>query len=198
METIGEDRGSGRLEAEKKAPRQPLNWLRHSHGRWGPQEKAVADALADNRPISVDTVREAERSQTFGDRAADAVAQFGGSWTFILLFAAVLIGWMGLNVTILAREAFDPYPFILLNLVLSCLAAIQAPIIMMSQKRQDERDRIEAHNDYQVNLKAELEIRELREAIHALREDHRAIVAAMRDEIEELRRMREALARHED
>ncbi|MCK5933848.1 MAG: DUF1003 domain-containing protein [Fulvimarina manganoxydans] len=193
MDKAGGGPGCDESPSQAKAPRPPLKWLRLSQGRWGPQEKAVAEALADNRPVAVDTAREADRSLTFGERAADAVAQFGGSWTFILLFAAILIGWMGLNVTILARDAFDPYPFILLNLVLSCLAAVQAPIIMMSQKRQDERDRIAAQNDYQVNLKAELEICELREAIHGLREDHRAIVAAMREEIDELRRMREEL-----
>ena len=107
-----------------------------------------------------------DRDITFGERVADHVASFGGSWTFILLFIAVLFGWMGLNITglFLARP-FDPYPFILLNLVLSCLAALQAPVIMMSQRRQEEKDRKRAENDYMVNLRAELEIRQLHEKI---------------------------------
>ncbi|WP_084268455.1 DUF1003 domain-containing protein [Allorhizobium undicola] len=108
-----------------------------------------------------------EKDQTigFGDRAADAVASFGGSWAFILLFIGILVAWMILNTVILASNAFDPYPFILLNLVLSCVAALQAPIIMMSQRRQEEKDRKRAENDYMVNLRAELEIRQLHEKI---------------------------------
>jgi len=102
---------------------------------------------------------------SFGERAADVVAGFGGSWTFILTFVAVLAGWIGLNVVGLLRAPFDPYPFILLNLVLSCVAALQAPVIMMSQRRQETKDRLRSQNDYQVNLKAELEIRQLHEKI---------------------------------
>lgn len=102
---------------------------------------------------------------TFGERAADVVASFGGSWTFIGLFMAVLGGWIVLNVVGLLRQPFDPYPFILLNLVLSCVAALQAPVIMMSQRRQETKDRLRSQNDYQVNLKAELEIRQLHEKI---------------------------------
>lgn len=100
-------------------------------------------------------------SLNFGQRMADRIAAFGGSWTFIILFFAVLLGWIFLNAWMLGNEAYDPYPFILLNLVLSCLAAIQAPIIMMSQNRQEEKDRIHAENDYRINQKAEKEIREL-------------------------------------
>jgi uncharacterized membrane protein len=102
---------------------------------------------------------------TLGERAADVVASFGGSWTFIGLFMAVLGGWIMLNVVGLLRQPFDPYPFILLNLVLSCVAALQAPVIMMSQRRQETKDRLRSQNDYQVNLKAELEIRQLHEKI---------------------------------
>ena len=101
-------------------------------------------------------------------RLADVVADFGGSWTFIGSFFAVLIVWMAFNVWARQRDMFDPYPFILLNLVLSCLAAIQAPIIMMSQKRQEAKDRLRSENDYRVNLKAELEIRHLHEKIDHL------------------------------
>nr|CAD6599734.1 hypothetical protein RKHAN_00697 [Rhizobium sp. Khangiran2] len=112
---------------------------------------------------SADLVLEPPRS--FGERAADAVASFGGSWSFILLFCAVLLIWMSVNISGLFAEPFDPYPFILLNLVLSCVAALQAPIIMMSQKRQEAKDRQRAESDYMVNLRAELEIRQLHEKI---------------------------------
>jgi uncharacterized membrane protein len=106
-----------------------------------------------------------ERVETFGERVADRVAAFGGSWTFILSFLAVLILWMGINVVGLLALPFDPYPFILLNLVLSSLAALQAPVIMMSQRRQEDKDRLRSENDYMVNLRAELEIRQLHEKI---------------------------------
>jgi uncharacterized membrane protein len=106
-----------------------------------------------------------ERNPTFGERVADKVATFGGSWTFILSFLGVLVVWMGINVVGLFSQPFDPYPFILLNLVLSCLAALQAPVIMMSQRRQEEKDRLRSENDYMINLRAELEIRQLHEKI---------------------------------
>jgi uncharacterized membrane protein len=105
-------------------------------------------------------------TRTVGERLADRIASFGGSWTFILLFFGVLAAWTGVNTLLLAPHgrAFDPYPYIFLNLVLSTLAALQAPVIMMSQQRQTVRDRVEAQTDYEVNLKAEIEIRALREA----------------------------------
>lgn len=106
-----------------------------------------------------------DRKSSFGEKVADKVASFGGSWTFILSFIAVLVIWMGINVVGIFARPFDPYPFILLNLVLSCLAALQAPVIMMSQKRQEEKDRLRAENDYMINLRAELEIRQLHEKI---------------------------------
>lgn len=109
-----------------------------------------------------------EQDLSFGERIADRVADFGGSWTFIITFFVVLVVWMAINTTLIMRRPFDPYPFILLNLVLSCLAAIQAPIIMMSQNRQESRDRLRSENDYQVNLKAELEIRHLHEKLDVL------------------------------
>jgi len=116
----------------------------------------------------------ADEQETFGDRVADGVARFGGSWAFIFAFGGVLLAWVAIN-TILIRnvgkEPFDPYPFILLNLFLSMLAAIQAPVIMMSQNRQDARDRIRSELDYQVNLKAELEIMQLHEKFDRLREE---------------------------
>jgi len=108
---------------------------------------------------------------------ADQIAAFGGSWTFIFLFFGILMGWIVLNAWILNQSAYDPYPFILLNLILSCLAAIQAPIIMMSQNRQEEKDRIHAENDYLINQKAEKEIRELHQKVDQLREQIQALIS---------------------
>lgn len=119
------------------------------------------ESLITNR-LSED---EALKKLTFGERLADRVAQFGGSWTFIMSFGAVLLGWIVLNSVVLMQKAFDPFPYILLNLVLSCIAALQAPIIMMSQNRQEAKDRARAENDYLVNLKAEIEIRNLHQKI---------------------------------
>lgn len=109
-----------------------------------------------------------QKSLTFGERVADNIADFGGSWTFILTFLAFIAVWVGINVVEILKMRFDYYPFILLNLILSCVAAIQAPIIMMSQNRQEAKDRLRAQNDYQINLKAEKEIRELGSKIEEL------------------------------
>lgn len=117
------------------------------------------DILARNPEVEIDA------HLTPGQRLADHIASFGGSWWFIIVFAVILFGWMALNSWVLATKPFDPYPYILLNLVLSTLAAIQAPLIMMSQNRQEARDRARAQHDYQVNLKAELEIRQLHQKI---------------------------------
>lgn len=122
-------------------------------------------ALLANRKISVRP--DSEKKYTLGQRAADAIAKFAGSWAFIFSFAGVLILWMVVN-ALLATKAFDPYPFILLNLVLSCVAAIQAPLIMMSQNRQEEKDRRRAENDYKVNLKTEIMIEDLYDKANAI------------------------------
>lgn len=111
-----------------------------------------------------------KEAATTGQRIADKVASFGGSWAFIISFGVVLACWILLNL-LLATKAFDPYPFILLNLVLSCLAAMQAPVIMMSQNRQEQKDRERSENDYMVNLKAEIEIRNLHEKMNLLMEE---------------------------
>lgn len=128
-------------------------------------DRQVIDSLAAGEIVSRNPDDEIEKQATFGERTADKVAEYGGSWAFILSFSAVLIFWITLNVIGLSAEPFDPYPFILLNLVLSCVAAFQAPVIMMSQRRQEIKDRLRAENDYRVNLKAELEIRQLHEKI---------------------------------
>ncbi|MBF5038983.1 DUF1003 domain-containing protein [Methylophilus sp. 13] len=132
----------------------------------------VARHLTERRHVSRNTADESDGSMTTAQRAADAVARFGGSWTFIFVFALVLIAWVVLNSVILLKydRAFDPYPYILLNLFLSMLASIQAPIILMSQNRQAEIDRKHAEHDYEVNLKAELEILLLHEKMDGLRE----------------------------
>ena len=127
----------------------------------------VIRSLADDDIITQNIEREIDSDRTFGERAADLIASFGGSWTFIISFMVFISIWMALNVAGLLG-AFDPYPFILLNLVLSCIAALQAPVIMMSQKRQEAKDRRRSENDYRVNLKAELEIRHLHEKIDHL------------------------------
>jgi uncharacterized membrane protein len=131
-------------------------------------EREVVESLGARDILSENVDAEFERKLTVGEAMADRVATFGGSWAFIGSFAAVLIGWIILNSVFLAARPFDPYPFILLNLVLSCLAAIQAPVIMMSQNRVEARDRLRAQNDYKVNLKAELEIRHLHEKVDHL------------------------------
>jgi uncharacterized membrane protein len=138
----------------------------------GVREQKVAHHLAKRIHIARNVAREFSEQMTFGQRLADKVAAFGGSWTFISIFAVVLVIWVILNsfVLITYRESFDPYPYILLNLFLSMLAAIQAPIILMSQNRQAFKDRLSAEHDYEVNLKAELEIMALHEKLDLLRE----------------------------
>lgn len=115
----------------------------------------------------VDIVEEKE-IRTFGQRVADNVADFGGSWTFIISFLVFLLAWIAVNAFVFLNKGFDPYPFILLNLILSCVAALQAPIIMMSQNRQEEKDRERAKKDYEINMKSEAEIRELHDKLDRL------------------------------
>jgi uncharacterized membrane protein len=136
------------------------------------REQRVLEHFNERKHISHDTNREFETKLTFGQKLADKVAAFGGSWTFIILFGAILLSWVLLNSFLLARrgDTFDPYPYILLNLFLSMLAAIQAPVILMSQNRQGVKDRFDAAHDYEVNLKAELEILSLHEKLDELRE----------------------------
>lgn len=148
------------------------------------RERRVIQYFSDRLHISRNTNREFEQSLTFGQKLADKVAAFGGSWTFIILFGVILFSWVLLNSFLLAQRGatFDPYPFILLNLFLSMLAAIQAPIILMAQNRQSVKDRLDAAHDYEVNLKAELEILSLHEKIDELREKNWAELIAMQQE----------------
>ena len=137
--------------------------LRKSEAELTPEERKSLDSLISREPISQHAAEVADAQASFGERLADRVAQVGGSWAFIISFALVLLGWMMLNSGILPQftTAFDPYPYIFLNLLLSTLAAVQAPVIMMSQNRKDDRDRLSASLDYEVNLRAELEIMQI-------------------------------------
>ena len=143
-------------------------------------DEEVLNLLAD-RKISVRP--ESEKKYTLGQRAADAIAKFAGSWAFIFSFTGALVLWMIINI-IMASKAFDPYPFILLNLVLSCVAAIQAPLIMMSQNRQEEKDRRRAENDYKVNLKTEIMIEALYDKLNAVLAKQSAIEKQLHSEVD--------------
>lgn len=131
-------------------------------------DQDVMDAIKNNSILSENIQDEIESTLTLGQKIADRVAAFGGSWTFIITFFSFIIIWMSINIWFITAKPFDPYPFILLNLILSCLAAIQAPIIMMSQNRQEQKDRQRGEHDYKINLKAELEIKLLSEKIDHL------------------------------
>lgn len=131
-------------------------------------DKTVLNSLNEKKLLSDQLEEEQSSSDTFGQRVADRVATFGGSWTFIISFMTFLLLWIALNAFVLLNKGYDPYPFILLNLILSCLAALQAPVIMMSQNRQEEKDRERAKKDYMVNLKSEVEIRLLHDKIDHL------------------------------
>lgn len=153
-------------------------------------DRAVIERFIVGESVSRNIVREFDEQLTFGERVSDKVASIGGSWTFILLFLAVLVAWMLFNTFVLLRGAFDPYPYILLNLVLSCVAAIQAPIIMMSQRRHGEADRRKAEHDYEVNVKSELEIMQLHAKLDELRErDWSHLVAMQTEQIALLQRL---------
>ena len=136
------------------------------------REQDLIRRILQGKHVARNINKEFDETLTFGQRLADRVASFGGSWTFIIIFALVLLIWIVLNSFVLARmnSAFDPYPYILLNLFLSMLAAIQAPVIMMSQNRQAAKDRLDAAHDYEVNMKAELEIADLHKKVDELRE----------------------------
>ena len=160
----------------------------------GESEQLVLDRLTKRLHVSRNASEDYEEALTFGDRLADRLAVFGGSWTFILLFLGLLLAWIGLNTVVLTHigGAFDPYPYIFLNLILSMLAALQAPVIMMSQNRHAAKDRAAAQHDYEVNLKAELEILALHEKIDTLREQQWAeLVAMQREQIQLLTKLHE-------
>ena len=159
--------------------------LQEEVGELSALDQEVIDSLQEHEILSENIGKEFEQELTFGERLSDRIASFGGSWTFIMIFGTVLFVWIVINTIVLATRAFDPYPFILMNLILSCLAALQAPIIMMSQNRAEARDRARAENDYKVNLKAELEIRHLHEKIdHLLRKQYNRLFEIQQIQIE--------------
>jgi uncharacterized membrane protein len=157
----------------------------------GPEERQALLQTAASLSAVRDVTSDFDSKLSFGDRLADRVASFGGSWTFITLFGLFLLVWVLLNTAILLfQTAFDPYPFIFLNLMLSMIAAVQAPIIMMSQNRQAARDRVAAANDYEINIKAEVEIMALHEKLDRMRSDElHELIRAQGEEIAAIRRM---------
>ena len=159
--------------------------LEEEIGELSALDQEVIESLEQHEILSSDISKQFERKLTFGERLSDRIAEFGGSWKFLITFGAVLLLWIIVNGVVFAIHAFDPYPFILLNLILSCLAAVQAPIIMMSQNRAEARDRLRAENDYKVNLKAELEIRHLHEKLdHLLRRQYNRLFEIQQIQIE--------------
>ncbi len=142
--------------------------LEHERGELSEVEREIAGKAARHLTLAEDIEREFAANTTRGQRLADRVSQIGGSWPFVIWFFVVLVVWIVINGVLFANKAFDPYPFILLNLLLSCLAAVQAPIIMMAQNRMSQRDRRQADQDFRVNLKAEIEVATLHEKVDHL------------------------------
>ncbi|MBS1533985.1 MAG: DUF1003 domain-containing protein [Bacteroidetes bacterium] len=160
------------------------NYLSQGLGELSQLESNVINSLNENKLI-VNQIDDTPTQLTFGQRVADRVADFGGSWTFIISFCFFILVWICLNVYWFANKGFDPYPFILLNLILSCIAALQAPVIMMSQNRQEEKDRERARNDYMINLKSELEIRMLHEKLdHLMLHQQQELIEIQKVQIE--------------
>jgi uncharacterized membrane protein len=155
-------------------------------------ERQVLEQAIGKKALALDTSAVFDEKSTFGQRLADGVASFGGSWPFLISFGVVLVGWVGINL-LLSRSAPDPYPFIFLNLLLSMLAAVQAPVIMMSQNRQAAKDRLVTSHDYECNLKAEIEIMALHDKIDQLRNDDlKQLIAKQQEQIDLLTRLVES------
>ncbi|GLS21547.1 cyclic nucleotide-binding protein [Labrys miyagiensis] len=185
---------AGKVAMDDQVRQLAKQLLKTGFDQLSDRERRVITGVAKRTQISRDANRAFEEKLTLGDRLADRVATFGGSWTFITIFLAVLVAWILFNSVILAWPvaAFDPYPYIFLNLILSMLAALQAPIIMMSQNRQAARDRVAAGLDYEVNLKAELEIMALHEKLDQIRSQH--LAEMLRTQQEQLRLLIRVLA----
>jgi uncharacterized membrane protein len=166
--------------------------LQDEIGELSALDQEVIESLRAHEILSENIGNQFDKKLTVGEQLSDRIASFGGSWSFIMLFGAVLVVWIIINTALLAMRAFDPYPFILMNLILSCIAALQAPIIMMSQNRSEARDRARAENDYKVNLKAELEIRHLHEKIdHLLSKQYNRLFEIQQIQIELLEELGE-------
>ncbi|MBW1656288.1 DUF1003 domain-containing protein [Flavobacterium quisquiliarum] len=160
------------------------NYLSTEIGALSAMERNVIDSLKEDKSI-VSLVEDEEENRNLGQRVADKVADFGGSWTFIISFVVFITIWIASNVYVFLDKGFDPYPFILLNLILSCVAALQAPVIMMSQNRQEEKDRNRAKKDYMINLKSELEIRLIHDKIdHLIMHQQQELIEIQKVQIE--------------
>jgi len=176
-----------RSELNKYREKNISRYLNKEIGELSDMEKTVLTSLTDNTTLSDKIDGDDQQNLTFGQRIADKVASFGGSWTFIISFGVFIFIWICLNIFWLVNKGFDPYPFILLNLILSCLAALQAPVIMMSQNRQEEKDRDRAKKDYMINLKSELEIRTLHEKVdHFIMDQQQELLEIQKTQIEML------------
>lgn len=170
-----------------------LNIMAEEKGDLTKLEEDVINKLTDYEIISVNIDRQFEGELTFGERVSDKIADFGGSWKFIFIFGSILIIWIVINSYFLLSRPFDPYPFILLNLILSCIAAIQAPVIMMSQNRQEARDRKRAEADYKINLKSEIELRQLHQKVdHLLTQQWERMVEIQELQLEVLEELRKS------
>jgi len=174
-----------------------LQYISQQIGELTALEKTVLNSITENTTLT-DKIDDDEKKQlTSGQRLADKVATFGGSWKFITSFGFFLLVWIILNVTYLANNGFDPYPFILLNLILSCIAALQAPVIMMSQNRQEEKDRERAKKDYMINLKSEIEIRTLHEKMdHLIMHQQQELLELQRVQIEMMNDILQVVGNH--
>ncbi|MGK4568734.1 DUF1003 domain-containing protein [Flavobacterium sp. 3HN19-14] len=161
------------------------DYLSKETGNLSDMETAVLEAMKTESLLSVGLADNKNDDFTFGQKVADKVATFGGSWTFIITFSVFILLWISANIYFLGNKGFDPYPFILLNLILSCLAALQAPVIMMSQNRQEEKDRDRAKDDYMINLKSEMEIRTLHEKLdHLILHQQKELIEIQKIQIE--------------
>jgi uncharacterized membrane protein len=180
-----EDLNKYRIEFIKKT-------LEEEKGELSELEEEVVKSIKEQETVSKDLNTEYEQRVKFADKLSDKFATYAGSWKFIIGFMAVLIVWIIINSALILMKAFDPYPFILLNLVLSCLAAIQAPVIMMSQNRQDAKDRLRSDYDYRVNLKAELEIRHLHQKLdHFLKREWQTLLEIQEIQVELMKELSE-------
>lgn len=172
-------------ELNKYREKSISDYLTKEVGELTELEETVMASLTNNNTLTDKINGEENQTLTIGQKIADKVASFGGSWTFIISFGAFIILWISINVYWFVNKGFDPYPFILLNLILSCLAALQAPVIMMSQNRQEEKDRQRSKNDYMINLKSELEIRALNEKIdHFIMDQQQELLELQKTQIE--------------
>lgn len=178
-----------------KINEEPINTIiKEEDGIIEKLQKDVLASINDNELIAENINASLCEILNLGDKVSDKVASFGGSWRFIIIFFLLLTLWIAVNSIVLIRKAFDPYPFILMNLILSCLAAIQAPIIMMSQNRQEKKDRIRSENDYKVNLKSEIEIRTLHEKVdHLLLDQWSKMMKIQEVQIEILEEIKEKI-----